>query len=489
MVSKKKVDASAPHKTEQDFPIVGIGASAGGLDAFKRFLQAIPADSGMAYVLVQHLDPTHQSVLPELLARATKIPVLEITDDIHLAPNHIYVIPENKILTSSDGVLKLTPRTKIKTNRAIDVFFTSLAEVHQSLAVGIVLSGTASDGTLGLKAIKAHGGITFAQDQQSAKFGEMPQNAVDAEVVDFVLPPEKMPEKLLSILETYNGYREIHENPTKDEEDIFNQIIQALRKRSGVDFTYYKQTTVRRRIARRMVICEKQKLGTYLKFLIKSTDEQDFLFHDMLIPVTSFFRDPKTFQTISHTVFPVMLKQKTATDPIRMWVAGCSTGEEVYSLAISLHQFLEKISGRQIQIFASDISESAIAKARLGIYRNVDVKNVPDSLLKNYFTKGNGVYQVNRQIRDMCVFAIHDFLKDPPFAKMDLISCRNVLIYMDTFLQKKALTIFHYALKDSGFLILGKSETTGPASELFATFAKDDKIYSRKSVPSRSREL
>ncbi len=484
MASKKKTDSIAPQKTEQDFPIVGIGASAGGLDAFKRFLKAIPTDSGMAYVLVQHLDPTHESILPDILSRITKIPVHEITDDIHLAPDHIYVIPENKILTSTDGILKLTPRNNIKINGAIDVFFTSLAEVHQNLAVGIVLSGTGSDGTQGLKAIKAHGGITFAQDQESASYDYMPKNAIDADVVDFILPPEEIPEKLLQMMHTYSGYKNTDKNLPKDEEDIFNQIILVLRQSSGVDFTYYKQTTVRRRIARRMVISGKVKLGAYLKFLEKNTQEQDALFNDMLIPVTSFFRDPKIFQTVTQNVFPSILKNKPTADPIRIWVAGCSTGEEVYSLTISLHQFLEKISGRQIQIFASDISESAIAKARIGEYRSGDIKNIPDSILKNYFTKNGGSYQVNKQIRDMCVFAIHDFLKDPPFAKMDLISCRNVLIYLDTFLQKRALSTFHYALKENGFLLLGKSETTGPAAELFSTFAKDDKIYARKLVPN-----
>ncbi|MEO9257409.1 MAG: chemotaxis protein CheB, partial [Crocinitomicaceae bacterium] len=484
MAAKKKTDLSSPQKTEQDFPIVGIGASAGGLDAFKRFLKAIPIDSGMAYVLVQHLDPTHESILPEILSRVTKIPVHEITDDIHLAPDHIYVIPENKILTSTDGILNLTPRNNIKINSAIDVFFTTLAEVHQNLAVGIVLSGTGSDGTEGLKAIKAHGGITFAQDQESAGYDYMPKNAIDAEVVDFILPPEEIPEKLLQMMHTYSGYKSIEENTPKDEENIFNQIISVLRQSSGVDFTYYKQTTVRRRIARRMVISGKEKLPAYLKFLEKNTQEQDALFNDMLIPVTSFFRDPKIFQTVTQSVFPAILKNKPATDPIRIWVAGCSTGEEVYSFAISLHQFLEKISGRQIQIFASDISEAAIAKARVGSYRSADLKNIPDAILKNYFTKNTGGYQVNKQIRDMCVFAIHDFLKDPPFAKMDLISCRNVLIYMDTFLQKRALSTFHYALKENGFLLLGKSETTGPAAELFSTFEKEDKIYARKLVPN-----
>ncbi len=485
MASTKKNDSIAPQKTEQDFPIIGIGASAGGLDAFKRFLKAIPIDSGMAYVLVQHLDPTHESILPEILSKTTKIPVFEITDDIHLAPDNIYVIPENKMLISTDGVLKLTPRNNIKINGAIDVFFTTLAEVHQNLAVGIVLSGTGTDGTEGLKAIKAHGGITFAQDQESAGYDYMPKNAIDADVVDFILPPEEIPEKLLQMMHTYSGYKNIDKNSPKDDDDVFNQIILVLRQSSGVDFTYYKQTTVRRRIARRMVISGKAKLTAYLKFLEKNTEEQDSLFNDMLIPVTSFFRDPKVFQTITENVFPAILKNKPSPEPVRIWVAACSTGEEVYSLAIILHQFLEKISGRQIQIFASDISESAIAKARMGCYNNGDLKNIPGSVLKNYFTKNSDGYQVNKQIRDMCVFAVHNFLKDPPFAKMDLISCRNVLIYMDTFLQKRALSTFHYALKENGFLVLGKAETTGPAVELFSAYAKDDKIYARKLVPNR----
>jgi two-component system CheB/CheR fusion protein len=485
MTIKSKVIPPTPPKTEQDFPIVGIGASAGGLDAFKRFLQAVPVDSGMAYVLVQHLDPTHESILPELLSRVTSIPVLEIENHIHLAPNTVYVIPENKILTSEDGILTLTERNKKKTSTAIDVFLTTLAEVHESFAIGIVLSGTGSDGTLGLKAIKAHGGITFAQDQLSAKFGEMPQSAIHAEVVDFVLTPEQMPDKLVEIFSALKKYKNLEEALAKEEEDIFNQIIITLCQRSGVDFTYYKQTTVRRRIARRMVICEKADLAAYLKYLQKNQTEQDALFNDMLIPVTSFFRDAKIFQTISLRLFPELLVNKSAADPIRIWIAGCSTGEEVYSLAISLHQFLEKVSGRQIQIFASDISESAIAKARIGCYRDSDVKNIPELTLKNYFTKSGNGHQVNQQIREMCVFAVHDFLKDPPFAKMDLISCRNVLIYMDVFLQRKALSTFHYALKEHGFLVLGKSETTGPAAQLFSTFAKDDKIYSRKAVPNR----
>jgi two-component system CheB/CheR fusion protein len=482
---KKSPETKAANAPEQDFPIVGIGASAGGLDAFKRFLRAIPEDSGMAYVLVQHLDPSHQSILPEILSKVTKIPVSEITDDIHLVPDHIFVIPENKILTSIDGVLQLSPRNKKVLNLPIDIFFTSLAEVHQSLAMGVVLSGTGSDGTLGLKAIKEHGGVTFVQNQQSAGYGDMPQNAINAGVVDFVLPPDEIVEKLLQI--THTGKATTNkETAQKSDENAFKQIISLLRQRSGVDFTYYKQTTIQRRIARGMAISKKETLDDYLKYLRNNKVGQDELFQDMLIPITSFFRDTPIFQAINKLVFPALLKDRTPGNPIRIWVAGCSTGEEAYSLAISLHEFLgDKLSGKQIQIFASDISETALAKARAGIYHSAELKLVPEPILKKYFVKTIEGYQVNRQIRDMCVFAVHNLLKDPPFAKMDMISCRNVLIYMDTFLQKKALTTFHYALKESGFLLLGRSETSGPAAELFLSFAKNDKIYSRKSVPGR----
>ncbi|MCW3084133.1 MAG: hypothetical protein JWP12_1499 [Bacteroidetes bacterium] len=479
-----KKSKSAPPASVQDFPIVGIGASAGGLDAFRRFLKAVPVNSGMAYVLVQHLDPLHESILPELLAKVTKIPVNEITDEIHLAPNHIYVIPENKVLTSVDGILRLSPREKKSSSQPIDVFFTSLAEAHLGLAVGIVLSGNGSDGTLGLKSIKEHAGITFAQDEESASNKEMPWNAVNADAVDFVLPPEKMPAKLLELMQVYYGEQGTKKE-TADDEGTYKQIITLLRQSSGVDFTNYKQTTIRRRIMRRMAMSKSEKLTDYLKLLRKEKTEQALLFQDMLIPVTAFFRDPLIFKIITEKVFPTLIKNKLAVDPIRIWVAGCSTGEEAYTLAIMLHEFLgKKIAGRQIQIFASDISDAAIAKARAGLYSKVELRNMSPSLLKKYFKKENENYQVSRQIRDVCVFAIHDFLKDPPFAKMDLISCRNVLIYMDTFLQKKALSTFHYALKETGFLFLGKSETTGGVSELFAPFG-NYKIYSKKSVLHR----
>ena len=487
MASPKK-NKTPPPATVQNFPIVGIGASAGGLDAFKRLLTAIPESSGMAYILVQHLDPSHESILPEILQRVTKIPVHEITEDIHLAPDHIYIIPSNKILTSTDGVLQLAPREKKILNLSIDVFFTSLADVHKEFAVGVVLSGTGSDGTLGLKAIKEHGGISIVQDSESAAYDSMPQSAVNAGVVDFILAPEKIPAHLLQISSSYESshfFKEEEELP-KDDEAIFKQILLLLRQRSGVDFTYYKQPTFHRRIARRIAIVKKKNLTDYLKFLRTDKAEQDALFQDVLIPVTTFFRDPKTFQTLCDTVFPAIIKNKAKDEAIRIWIAGCSTGEEAFSIAICLHEFLgDKLSNTNIQIFASDISEKAIKKARAAIYSKADVENLSETQLKNYFVKNNGGYEVSKLIRDLCVFAPHNFLKDPPFAKMDLISCRNVLIYTDTFLQKKAFTTFHYALKEHGFLVLGKSETTGTSSDLFTQISKHDKIYSRKPLPGR----
>jgi two-component system CheB/CheR fusion protein len=488
-MAKTKENKNQPPATTQNFPIIGIGASAGGLDAFKKLLAAIPENSGMAYVLVQHLDPTHESYLPEILQRVTKIPVFEITEDIHLAPDHIYTIPSNKILISTDGVLQLTPRDKKKLNLSIDAFFISLADVHKDFAVGVVLSGTGSDGTLGLKAIKENGGFSFAQDKESSAYDGMPQNAINAGVVDFILSPEKIPAQLLKITNAFklsHVYKEPKEEVPKDDEEIFKQILLLLNNRSGVDFSYYKQPTFRRRIARRIAIVNKHNLEEYLEFLRTNEAEQDALFQDVLIPVTAFFRDTKTFKNLTETVFPTLFANKSAGEPTRIWIAGCSTGEEVFSIAICLHEFLgEKIADTKIQIFASDISQKAIKKARSAIYTKAELANISDSQLKKYFVKSNGNYEVSKVIREMCVFALHNFLKDPPFAKMDLISCRNVLIYMDTFLQKKAFSTFHYALKEKGFLLLGKSETVGTSSDLFTQFNKNDKIYSRKAVSGR----
>lgn len=465
------------------FPVVGIGASAGGMEAFRRLVRAIPVDSGMAYILVQHLHPDHSSSLPEILQRETTIPVHEISDNVEVRPNQVYVIPENKILVATDGVLQLSPRPpKEQKNMSIDIFFSSLAEVHQSHAIGIVLSGTGSDGTLGLKSIKDQGGVTLVQDPLNAAYDAMPLSAIKAEVVDFILAPEDMPQQLLKLNNTLNR---ISSNDRVSpghsvEEECFRQIIALLRVRTGVDFTYYKQTTIRRRILRRLAILKLDKIVEYHDHLKNDKAEQDILFQDLLIPVTAFFRDPATFDNLCETTFPELLKSKSPGSPLRIWVAGCSTGQEAYSMGMCLQEYLnDKIFAVKIQIFATDISERSIT----------DLEGVSDSRLQQFFIRTDGSYQVKKTIRDMCVFACHNFLKDPPFAKIDLISCRNALIYMEPFLQKKAFTTFHYALREKGYLLLGRSETIGSSSELFVPFGKKEKMYERKPLPGRFRSV
>src|SRR5450755_4622890 len=316
------------------FPVVGVGASAGGLEAFKRLVKAIPEDSGMAYILVQHLEPTHESILADLLQKVTPIPVLEIANNVHVEPGHIYIIPSNKLLTATDGILQLSPRPpRNEKNMPIDVFFTSLAEVHQSHAIGVVLSGTATDGTLGLKAIKDHGGITFAQEQHSASYDAMPQSAIDADVVDFILTPENIPKQLLVLNENFR-LNTVNDdgNSEQKQEDGFKQILSLLRIRRGVDFTYYKQTTIRRRISRRIALSMHGNISEYLNYLKENKPELDILYQDLLIPVTEFFRDPGIFDSVKGKLLPALFKNKLDNDPIRVWIAGCSTGEEAYSI-------------------------------------------------------------------------------------------------------------------------------------------------------------
>lgn len=485
----KSEEQNTLQRTPQKFPVVGIGASAGGLDAFRKLLQAIPEDSGMAYVIVQHLSPDYDSRLTEILAQSTTIPVYEIINNINLAPNHIYVIPENNNLISYDGVLQLEKRSRNKLkNDSIDIFFESLAEVHKSFAIGVILSGTAYDGTFGLKKIKEQGGATIAQEPETAVFKGMPQSAIEAEAVDFVLAPENIPTQLLKIYNSYevnHGYNE-EENLPVDEDEIFKKIINIVFLRSGNDFRHYKQATLRRRIARRMVNLKKDGLEDYYNALRNDKAEQDLLFNDLLIPVTYFFRDSNFFESLPKTVFPKLV-QNAADNNLRIWVAGCATGEEAYSLAICLHEFLTKNNLREIRvkIFASDISEKCITKARTAIYSPQDIQQISESRIHNYFTKRDGHYHINKVIRDMCVFAVHNFIKDPPFSKIDLVSCRNVLIYFDAHLQHKVLTSFHYSLKEKGFLFLGKSETAANVQNLFESFDRNEKIYSRKHTTER----
>ncbi|WP_163397809.1 CheR family methyltransferase [Flavobacterium fluviatile] len=471
------------------FPIVGIGASAGGLDAFTKVVSAIAPDSGMAYIIVQQLSADYPGSLTEILSQYSNIPVHEIISDIHLLPNNIYVIPENNFLIAEEGSLKLKQKTRSdRRNNTVDIFFESLADVHRTFAIGIILSGTGFDGTAGFKKIKELGGATIVQDPDTAAYKGMPQSAIDTNIADYILAPEKIPSQLIEIRNSYisnYGYTEEEHIPGNDEEIIL-QIINLIFSRTGNDFSHYKHPTIRRRIARRMVVAEKNTIEDYYNFLRNSNNEQDLLFADFLIHVTYFFRDPEAFENLSKTVFPSLIKNITNNN-LRIWVAGCSTGEEAYSLAICLHEYFLKTNNKDIkvQIFASDISEKCITKARSGIYSYQDVQMVSEERLGNYFTKSEGSYHINKVIRDMCIFAVHNFVKDPAFARIDLITCRNTLIYFDPYLQNKVLGTFHYSLKEKGMLFLGKSESVTYSQDLFESVKKHAKIYIRKFVPGR----
>ncbi|MEO7145722.1 MAG: chemotaxis protein CheB, partial [Bryobacteraceae bacterium] len=472
----------AIQQPERLFPIVGVGASAGGLEALTAFLKHLPSDSGMAFVLIQHLDPKHHSQLTELLAKATKMPILEVNVDTPVKPNHVYVMSPGVCLSMSDGHIRVEDRGGGR-NLPIDLFLKSLAADNTSKAIGIVLSGTASDGTLGLKAVKAEGGITFAQEPSSARFDGMPRSAIAAGVVDFVLPPEEIAKRLVRLAQhPYVALPEDVHEAAHDTDSALNRIFHILRTATGNDFTHYKHSTLRRRIHRRMVLHADEKLSGYIAYLQENPAEVRALGDDLLICVTSFFRDPAALEALSSKVFPEILKATTsARNSIRVWVAGCSTGEEAYSIAICLTEFLER-SGANVpfQIFATDISEAAIEKARAGKYPKTALVDVSPARLKRFFVKANGGYQIAKSIRDACIFARQNVTKDPPFHKLDLIACCNVLIYFGPLLQKKALSTFHYALKPGGFLMLGPSESVGPLSHGFLPLDKKLKLYAKQ---------
>src|SRR5216684_6741383 len=472
------------------FPIVGVGASAGGLEAFTQLLKTLGSGTEMAYVLVQHLDPSHESVLTDLLAKTTDMPVRQITDATPVELNHVYVIPPNVDMNLAQGILRLTPRTETRGHHMpIDRFLRSLAEDQRSNAIGVILSGTASDGTLGLAAIKAEGGITFAQDEKSAKFDGMPQSAIAAGCVDFVLSPDAIAGELASIrahpyLAPSSSSRTAELVPDGDPQ--LKNILHLLRTANGVDFSDYKPATVKRRILRRMALHKVGELKEYVQFLRYHPAEGEALYEDMLIKVTSFFRDPDAFEALKTEVFPSILKHRSPEEPVRVWVPGCSTGEETYSQAMALLEFL---GGRSadipIQLFGTDLGPGSIEKARAGIYPESIAADVSPERLRRFFVKVESGYRINKTIRDMCVFARQNLLQDPPFSRIDVISCRNVLIYLGPVLQKRVMPIFHYALRPRGFLMLGSSEgIMGTASDLFELMDRKHKIYCRKSTAS-----
>lgn len=464
------------------FLVVAIGASAGGLDAFTQLLRHLPPDTGMVFVLIQHLAPDHVSSLSEILTRTTQMPVHEVQDGMAVAPNCVYVIPPNTLMTIAAGVLKLEPRQRIKGKpMPIDGFFSALATERGSQAIAIVLSGSDEDGTLGLATVKAAGGITFAQTPQSSEFGIMPQRAIASGSVDFVLPPAEIAAELVNISRHPYLRFQPKAEPSATEGEALSGIFTLLRTTMGVDFTYYKQGTLRRRIMRRMVLHHLERLEDYVEFLQTNPAEVENLYQDVLIRVTSFFREPGSFEALKQSVFPSIIQHKSLDASIRIWVTACATGEEAYSIAISLLEFLDNHSPLiQIQIFATDISEAAIAQARIGIYPQPLLANVSPERLRRWFVPVDGGYQIGKQVRELCVFARQDITRDPPFSQLDLISCRNVLIYLEPALQKKVMPIFHYALKPTGFLMLGSSESIGDAADLFIVADKKHRIYARK---------
>lgn len=460
------------------FPIVGIGASAGGLEAATQLLQALPADTGMGFVLVQHLSPGRASMLSQILDRSCSMPVAEVQGKTVVEPNRVYVIPPGLDMCMERGALELVPRSVERGHRRpIDQFFVSLAEEQAHAAIGVVLSGTGNDGSEGVKAIKAAGGITFAQDS-SAQQESMPQSAAATGCIDFVLAPEVIAHELIRVAQ-----HPITRLTTTDslENAGLDRIIRRLSRATGVDFTRYKSSTLGRRVARRMLLNKRDTFDEYELLLQHRPEELGALYEDVLIHVTRFFRDPEVFKVLTEQALPRLCRERSVRDPLRIWVLGCSTGEEAYSLAITCAEYAE-LEGLElaVQVFASDLSSRMIDKARAGIYPSSIAKDVSPERLARFFTAESDHYRVNRTIRDACVFAPHNALADPPFSRMDLVSCRNFLIYLDADLQQQILPVLHYALNPGGILLLGKSETTGASRDLFDAVDERLRIYSRK---------
>jgi len=480
-----KPQAAVRAGQEEDTTVVAIGASAGGIEAVKDLLGFLPADTGMAFVLVQHLDPKHHSILTELLTKRTAMTVTEVSDGMPIQPNHVYVIPPNASMSICDQHLHLGPREESRgMHMSVDHFMRSLAEQKGYRAIGVILSGSGSDGTLGMAEIQAHGGVTFAQDEGTAKYDGMPRSAVVAGCVDYVLPPKGIAKELARIArhpyiarESFSGTDQLAPSSAPG----LNSIFQVLRRATSVDFTHYRQTTILRRIERRMVVHKIDDIEQYAKFIQAKPAEVRALYQDMLINVTSFFRGPRVFDALKSLVFPAIYKNLSPGTSIRVWTPGCSSGEETYSVAIALLEFLgDRTPHIPIQFFGTDVSEVSVTKARNGVYQENIQEDVSPERLHRFFTKIEGGYRVSKTIRDMCIFAQHNVLNDPPFSRMDLICCRNLLIYLEPVLQSKVISLFHYALYPDGFLVLGSSEGVG-GTNLFTVAERTHKIFTKKA--------
>jgi two-component system, chemotaxis family, CheB/CheR fusion protein len=483
------------HDLDSEFPIVGIGASAGGLAAFEAFFSGMPSDRapGMALVLVQHLAPDHESHLVDLVRNQTDLKVLEVTDGMQVERDCVYVIPPAKAMVLRSGRMELLEPTEPRGHRLpVDFFFRSLAEELGDRAICVVLSGTGSDGTLGVRAVKDQGGLVLVQDPDSTEYSGMPRSAIATGMVDHVLPANEMLVRLIG----YAGHTSLEPRPappptTPDEKEALNQIFDLLRGRTGHDFTHYKRNSIRRRIDRRMAVQQVELLGEYARYLAQAPEEIDVLFRDLLIGVTRFFRDPEAFLALKEKGIPQLLDGRSGDSTIRVWVPGCSTGEEAYSIAILFREQINAAGlGAKLQIFATDIDPGAIEVARAGTYPASISEDVSAERLERFFvlSEDGDSYRIRKSIRDLLVFSEQDLITDPPFSRMDLVSCRNVLIYMDAKLQKSLIPLFHYALNADGLLFLGNSESVGDFGDLFETLDQKAKLYRRiESLSARTR--
>jgi two-component system CheB/CheR fusion protein len=468
------------------FPIVGIGASAGGLEALEQFFANVPVNCGIAFVVIQHLDPDHVGIMPELLQRITAMKVLQATDHLRVNENHVYVIPPNKSMSILNGYLHLFEPTEVRGLRLpIDIFFRALADDQHEKSIGIILSGMGSDGSLGLRAIKEKNGIVLVQEPLTAKFNGMPNSAIAACPVDILAAANELPAKLIAILK----HSPVNiEKPVADEKNKSNleKIVILLRTQTGHDFSFYKKNTLFRRIERRMAVHQIDKIVTYVRFLQENPKELDILFKELLIGVTNFFRDAAVWEMLKESVLPDLFDKLPNGHVFRVWITGCSTGEEAYSFAIIFKEAYEKVKhgkNLSLQIFASDIDRDAIEMARKGIFMSNIIADVSPERINRFFTVNETNYSINTSVREMIVFAPHDVIKDPPFTKLDFLLCRNLLIYMETELQKKLMNLFHYSLNAGGIMLLGSAENVTSQERLFSAIDSKLKFYKRSVTP------
>ena len=488
------MDDALPHSTPAEaFPVVGIGASAGGLEALEQFLSGVPPDSGMAYVVVQHLDPTHKGMMPELLQRATPLPVVQAKDRLKVRPDHVYVLPPNRDMSILRGALYLfepvAPRGK---RLPIDFFLLSLAEDRRQQAIGVLLSGMGSDGSAGLRAIKENAGLALVQDPAAAAFPSMPQSGIDTGMVDIVAPADELPERIIARLKQGPTAAESGHVADGQLRSGLEKVLILLRAHNGQDFSHYKKAALYRRIERRMGIHQIARLADYVRLLQENPQELDLLFKEFLIGVTSFFRDPVAWDSLRDIVFPGIFARSPAGRALRAWVPACSTGEEAYSLAITFKEALERHrpAGRySLQIFGTDLAHDAIDHARQGHYPASIAADVSADRLARFFIATDDGYQVGKEVRAMVIFAPQNMAQDPPFTKLDLLSCRNVLIYFASELQKRLLVLFHYSLSKGGVLFLGNSETVGSDSDLFEPIDAKMRIYRRRDISPDSLDV